>query len=307
MISIWSVIAIALIGLLAFFIFSSHSSNFHGWDWNFNFNGSSGSQTQYVDKSFAATDISEINVDAKSADVSFSKTQGDSIKVNIEGSSNSDKKDMYSVTQNGSTLQITQDYKPWGFIFFNFGMFNQRISITLPESYKKDLALNLTSGDITFNGDYTFGKASIYKTSGDLRADSLTSDTFTYKSTSGDINVSKLDAHYDLRSTSGDIKFDDLAGYGSINNISGNINCIISKLSGALDISAISGNVGITLPHDVSADISANTVSGDIDANGFDVSYSGRSRNHATAKIGSSPYNNVSVSLTSGNVNLSQN
>jgi DUF4097 and DUF4098 domain-containing protein YvlB len=301
MIAIWSVIALALIGILVFFIVCGH--NFNMSNWNFKFNGANSAQTQYVNKSFTAPDISEINVNAKSADVSFSKTQSDEIKVSITGSENSNSKDMYTVSQSGGVLQITQDYN-WGFSFFFFGPFNQHISITLPESYKKDLALKLTSGDITFNGDYTFGKADIYKTSGDLVAGSITADTFTLKSTSGDTSISKLNASYEIHSTSGDMKFDSLEGYGSIGSISGNIECNISKLSGAFGISATSGNINIGLSQSVGADIKADTTSGDVNAD-FAMSYSGR--NHATANVGSSPYNKLAVSVTSGNINFTQN
>lgn len=299
MIAIWSVIALVLIGLLVFFIIHGHGS---GWNWNWNSDDSDNNMTQYIDKSFASSDISEISLNASNADVSFSKTQGEDIKVSINGSGSSDSKDIFSVSQDGNTLKITQKYKSWTYFIHLFNS-SDRISITLPESYKKDLTLNVTSGDISFDGDYTFGKAEIYKTSGDLKADSLKAGTLKIKTVSGNISVSKLDAHYEISSTSGDMDFNGLAGYGSFSSVSGNLKCNVSELSGALDISAISGDVGVTLPKDADADIYASTTSGDINSD-FNMSYSGHNKNHAEATLGSPPYNKVSVSLTSGDIDF---
>jgi lia operon protein LiaG len=303
MIAVWSAIAIVLIGMLVTFIVLGKNLNLHNW--NYYFDGSNSAQTQYVDKSFKSSGVSEIAVNAASADVSFSKTQGDYIKVNIKGNGDSDSKDMYSVTQDGSTLKIVQKNNSWFGGLFHFGWFEQQIiSVTLPESYKKDLTLNITSGDVSFNGDYTFGKAGIYETSGDINAGSLTADTITLKTVSGEINVSKLDANYEIHSTSGEMKFGNLAGYGGISTISGDLSCYVSKLSGAFNVSAISGDMKIGIDSNVSADISANTTSGDI--HGIPMEYSGRGRSNATAQVGSSPYNKVAVSTVSGDVSFSR-
>jgi lia operon protein LiaG len=306
MIAIWSFIAAALIGLLVCFIVFGHSMNVFSWDWDFNFSNSETSQAQ-INKSFAMSGISEINVNAASADVNFSKSQGSEIKVNITGNSKDSKgKDTYSVSQNGSTLQVTQNHRWWSFFFFNFGQYNQRISITLPESYKKNLTLNLASGDITFNGDYTFKNVGIYETSGNFSAGTITADDLTLKETSGDMSVSKIDARYEIKSVSGDIKLGDLAGYGDISNVSGDIRCDISKLDGSLKLSEVSGDMQVGLSRDIGADISASTVSGDVSSN-FGMEYTGSGRHHASAKVGGSPYNEVSASLVSGDITFSQN
>jgi lia operon protein LiaG len=306
MITIWSVIALALIGVIVTFIVMG---GFHFSGWNFNFGGSTGKYTQFVDKSYDSSNINQIKLKVSSANVNFSKTQGTEIKVDIAGndvSSSSSDKDLYTVTQNGSDLEITQNYDWWRFAFFNFGGSNQRINITLPESYKKDLNLSLTSGDIKFDGDYTFANASIYKTSGDIISGAIKADNFTFQTTSGDANIAALDAKYDISSTSGDTKIGSLSGSGRIHSISGSMLLDVARLDGSLDISATSGDMTIGLDKAVNAEISGNATSGDINAN-FAMNYSGRGRNHASATIGTSPYNNISVSVISGDVTFNQN
>lgn len=322
MIAVWTVIALALIGLLVFFMGFGHGFGYGNWNWGWNhgFNYSdfvkpenqadakgsdNGKKIQIINKSFAVSDISNVSVNASSADVGFSQTQGDKIKVAVIDNTSPDAIKYYSVSQEGSTLKIAQKYRWLGLSFFNWGNYKQRIMITLPESYKKELNLNLTSGDIYFDGNYTFAKASVYKTSGDINGGSLTADTFRFQTTSGDINLKKIDANYDISSTSGDLQVGTLNGCGSVNAISGDITFNISKLTGALNVSGTSGDIDIGIANDIGADIKADTTSGDVNGN-FAMTYSGDDRNHATAAIGKSPYNNITVSTISGDINLNQ-
>ena len=203
-------------------------------------------------------------------------------------------------------LEITQKDNNW-FSFFNFGGVSQRISITLPESYKNDLTLNDATGDIDFDGNYTFKNAGIYNTTSDLSGGSIKADTLTLKTVTGDIDLSKIDAKYDISVTTGDMKVLALDGYGSINTITGDITADIGKLSGALNVSVITGDTTIGLSKNVGANISARATMGDINADNFAIQYSGRDRNNATAKVGKAPYNNIDASAITGDVTFSQN
>ena len=300
MIAFWSVITVILTSLLVSFILSGHFSN--PFRWNFNYSGPTGA-TKTTEKSFACDGIDKINLSVASADVSFSKSPDNNIRVTVEGTTDSQGNNLFDVAQSGSTIEITQKSRDWGFFLFYFGSVHNRVSIQLPESYKKDLSASLTSGDITFNGDYTFGNADIRKTSGDVNGGSITADTFTFKSTSGDSNLSKVCANYTISSISGDIKISDLEGHGSVNTTSGEFSCNISKLDGSFNYSAISGDAQIGIAKGIGANLSANTVSGDVSAN-FDLEYNGRGSHNATAKIGNSPYNSMSFSTTSGDIRL---
>lgn len=316
MIIVWSIIALILLGILMFFIIFTHSNKYNGWRWNYNMdwannnwsdknrsNNDSTSYSKNYEKSFSSDEIENIDVKTTSADINFVKGQGDKIGVKVE--SNNDGGGKISVSQNGSAILISQD-NSHDFWFFNFHSYTQRVTITLPDSYSKNIDLNLTSGDTDFAGSYKLSNLSVYKTSGDFRADTIKADAFTLKSTSGDLTISKLDSKFQVNSTSGDMSFDSLYGSGSISSISGNLTCGIKSLDGPLTISGTSGDVDLSLDHSVSADISANTTSGDIDS-GIPMTYSGYNRNHAKAKVGNGPYNTLSVSLLSGDVEINQN
>jgi hypothetical protein len=303
MICVWSVVALALIGLLVTLICLRGTSGRGGFNlWSWSAHPDSAQATQYADKSFPAAGINEISVNSTNADISFSQSSDKKIKVDITGVGGPKDKQAYTVAQSGSTLRITQNAKWWNFSLSLVN--NQRIAITLPKSYSNALTLNSTSGDITFKGGYAFSNASIYKTSGDLNGDAVKAGSFLLKTTSGDLNLSELDADYEIHSTSGDMQISRLDGHGSISNISGDGTFGVQKLTGALSISSTSGDYQLKLAKSVGARITAHTASGEVNA-GFPMRYSGDDRHGATDLFGRSPYNNIDVSLLSGDVSFS--
>jgi lia operon protein LiaG len=303
---IWSCVAVAFTGLLIFFIAGGHGYNgLFNWKWSGSFN--SGPVTVLASKTVPVSDISTINLKASSANVNFTHSQGSDIDVQVQGNSNSNTKNMYSITSDGGELTVTQNFNPLSGFPFNFGSLNQTINITLPDSYSKDLTCDLTSGDINFDGDYTFDRADIKQVSGDVGGGTIKANSLTLNSTSGDLRLSGINAgSYDISNVSGDISVSSLSGAGSVGTTSGDLRFGIASLTGACSVSATSGDINIGIAKGVSADVGANTQWGDVNTN-FPVEYSGRNRNNATGKVGNGPYNSLNVSVTSGNITINQN
>lgn len=293
MIIVWSVIALILIAIFVFFFAWQHS--------NFSFNDNDTTGNTIVEKTFSVGDISKINVNVSSSDINFVQTQGNDINVKIQSSKK--RKDMFSVENNGGELEINQKTSI-NFFFFNWWWNQNKITISLPASYSKDLALVLASGDLKIRGNYSFGDVSIKHTSGDISGDNIKANSINIKSTSGDMNFSSLDAaSIDISNTSGDETINSFSGSGSIHSISGELHLDVEKLTGALDVSATSGNVNIGIAKNISAEITGKTVSGNVNTN-FPVMSS--SERQISGKVGSGPYNSVSVNVVSGNIGINQ-
>lgn len=302
----WSLIALALIALLVFFITCGRGYNglFHG-NWSGSFN--SGPVAVLTSKTVPVSDISAININASSADVNFTHSQGSNIEMQIQGNSGSNSKNMFSITSDGGVLAITQNFNPLSGFPFIFGSSNHTINITLPDSYSKDLTCNLTSGDINFGGNYTFGRANIKQVSGNIGGGSIKADSLTLNSTSGDLRLSGINAgSYKISSISGDLSVSSISGAGSVDTTSGDLRFGLTSLTGACNVSTTSGDINIGIAKGVSAQIGANANWGNIKTN-FPAEYSGRNRNNATAKVGSGPYNPLNVSVTSGDITINQN
>lgn len=309
LIAVWCAIAAVLIVLLVLLI----SFRGAGTGWNFNFSGwpvsvsDTAPRPVEISKSFAQPGIKSIDVEMKSADVEFSKAQGDEIGVKISGRlpENADKDNIFTVEQSGDTLRIVENSLPVDISFFNWNSYSQRVSIELPQSYASELTMALTSGDVRFSGDYSFSNLDITQTSGDITADGLSAPTLDFRKTSGDTDISSLSGDVTVQSTSGDFEVGELSGSGSIHSLSGDLSLGIAKLGGDFDVGVTSGDVRLSLKRDISAAVDADATSGSINAD-FPLSYSGMGRHHATATLGSSPKNSVTVQMTSGDVQLSQ-
>jgi lia operon protein LiaG len=296
LIAVWSVIAIILIGVLVSFISTESKHGSFNWSFVWSFDKPDETQTHTIDKSFNLSDIDEINISSQNADINFTQSQDDLIKVNIPKSDGN----KINVSQDGSTLNIDQHRNSFFTVFYITN--RSTINIAVPEKYEKDISINSKSGDISLNGNYTFSKAFINKASGDLMADSITADTFSMKTASGDADISNLSAEYDIDSASGDITVESLSGNGDLRMVSGNLNVDIAKLDGELKIETVSGESNIDFAKDVNAEISTGSVSGEVKSD-FDMNFSGK---NGSGTIGNSPYQKVKISTVSGDINLTQ-
>jgi len=88
-------------------------------------------------------------------------------------------------------------------------------------------------------------------------------------SVSGDVSVKDVTGKVHAASVSGDVNVGGINGSVNASSVSGDVNVEINGLEGMDDMkfSAVSGDVKVTLPSNLDADVDISTLSGDIDTN----------------------------------------
>ncbi|NUR69643.1 MAG: DUF4097 family beta strand repeat protein [Hamadaea sp.] len=102
--------------------------------------------------------------------------------------------------------------------------------------------------------------------SGDVRLAGLTAPARVH-TTSGDVRISEMHADkLDVEATSGDLTFEDISiGTLSAATVSGDVRAVYTTSPASLEISAVSGDVNVTLPRDGTAyQVHLESTSGDL-------------------------------------------
>ncbi len=209
-ISLLSVIAIALVGLLSFLLVGG--TRYH-WKWNFK-----KEQNRIYEQTYSVLELEQINVDVKSTDITVKPSQDDKVHITIYGEK---EEEATSILENNQ-LTITKNSKNhfcFGFCFVN----NNEIVLSIPTEINTTLNFKTTSGDIwvddlknvvlnaeTSSGEIEFGtvrSANLKTQSGDVEGENM-EHAIVYTS-SGDIHLASTIGHVDLKTSSGDIKLND--------------------------------------------------------------------------------------------------
>lgn len=287
---IWSVIIIALIGLLVFLF----NSNNVGVNWFHNEDSSKYSQN--FTQTYASSDVNQVLLGLSNADIVINKANTDEIKVDVKNNT----KNKITCSKNGSSVEVTQESQP--FAIFGFSFFsNNTVTVTVPDNYSKELILKTSSGDIKVTGDYDLEKFSSSSSSGSFWADDVKSPTIDIDASSGDIRAKKLSGDCTVKSSSGTIKIDNINGKGSFRTSSGDIYTGFETLTGDVDLNASSGTIRMGINDDADCVIDMSTSSGDINSN-YETS---GSRKYKTAKIGAGSYK-VNIGTSSGDISLTK-
>ena len=221
-------------------------------------------------------DFEKINVETKSLDVKFVKSQSDEVNVKIYDKKNNDA----TVNVDNNTLNIVSKNESNCFGFcFNY---KSEIVISLPEK-DYDVIINGTSSDIS--SEINLGNVDIKLTSGDIKLNET--NICNIKVKSGDVNINNVNK-LDLESTSGDVKIGSIneslnietkSGDININELNLNTNSKINVTSGDININKVlsniyfdtkvkSGDVKIgNNDRHAEVELSINTISGDIRVN----------------------------------------
>jgi len=169
--------------------------------------------------------------------------------------------------------------------------------------------LNTASGNIQVNA--CFDDIKIQSASGSVNLTApcvTTAKTLTVCTVSGNANVSCYKAEeFSLHSVSGKTTCDGISGKGKISVTSGSVDVRYSEWNADLDISAISGNIGITLPESSGIEVKFDGISGSLRT---DIGMSkGQFMNFGkgtSGTLGGENCHKLNVSLTSGKVQVAQ-
>ena len=196
--------------------------------------------TYQVEESF-----SNIRIEGAECDVRLVPSQtGACTVVCSEGKNIS-----HTVAVDGDTLKITRtDGRKW---YERIGIYWGSMSVTvyLPERAYGDLSLKNLSGDITVPGDFTFSRAEVHSTSGEIEYAAATDRELTLKTTSGDLTVRDLTAGaLDVRSTSGEAEISNVTADSlTAATTSGDVVIRSAGISGDAAIETVSGEIELEL------------------------------------------------------------
>ena len=173
----------------------------------------------------------------------------------------------------------------------------------------QELVLNTASGNININA--YFENVKIQSASGCIilsNPEKATAKTLSVCTVSGNAEITGYKAEeYNLHSVSGVTKYNSASGKGKIAVTSGCVDVAYEDWNDDLDISAISGNINISLPENAGMDLKFDGVSGSIRTDiGAEKGKFMNLGKGTSGVFGGENSHSVKVSLTSGNVVIGQ-
>jgi DUF4097 and DUF4098 domain-containing protein YvlB len=184
---------------------------------------------------------SVISVKSISGDIKINGTTGSTIHV--KAVKKGEDKDKVQVIENSSAnrLELRSEYAPNCHCNASIEYF---IDVPGSVDYVFD-ALDTASGDVSVAG---------------------VKGTVKTHSASGDIVAHQITGKLEISTASGDVKLDHINGSVSAKSVSGDVEVNLEKLSGTdpLNFESVSGDVAISAPSSLDAELDLKTVSGDM-------------------------------------------
>jgi hypothetical protein len=295
-------VGLAILGVL---IYSLMFGSMPGW--NFTGFGSRDSSTLelVVDKSFSAADISEVKIDLASDDCNVYTAADNSFTVRHYVRDIPESR-FVSAKVDGGALKISSGIGN----AFSFGISINReslVEIYVPEGWRGKLDTDVTSGSVTLEDAFEYTELALHTTSGEILSGyPLKAEEAEIDVTSGSIRLTGgLEAgEYKLKTTSGEIDVDErLTGSGRIEVTSGSVNLFGVEIAKRLSVDVSSGDVEMELAGDPGLEFTARKTSGDIETY-FDIG--DNDRHNYSATIGSAPYKELDIEVTSGSIRITQ-
>ena len=320
-------LAVIAIGLIAFLSRMSkntlHKEENTNFDFSFNLGSSIGKMLK--EEQVNSTGIEKIRLDFDSADIEVTATDEKVIRV-IESSNKPLKKhELFTLTNQNGILEIIKGERITHIPFLNFGFQQHKIELFIPKSYRGDLDIVTSSGDISALSELKLNNITTQQASGDLQIDyPLEGRNFNSNLASGDVAIKHLECNkYTIGVASGDIDVDYLKGSGAIEASSGDItigtlsgekysidassgDINLQGVSGTGEVHANSGDITVKLSENISLEMDAKCISGDIEGD-IDIEYKNKKGSEATAAVGEAPYAKLTINTNSGDITVNKN
>lgn len=275
---------------------------------------------EIFDEEYQSDHVDTIRFDLTSANVKIYRTDSDMIRVVYEGpEKEADDSAVYVTSSEASISVIQESSSEW----FQWNI-TRRVTMYIPVSFEGDFVLECSSGDVTIDGVQTFSEfeskllsgnltadnltcenAVISSSSGDIRIDSLTAETYSVKLLSGNLSTNTMSGKGNISLTSGDISIDEYFGGGEIKTLSGNVKIFICEVKENIDINVTSGDVRVELCEGIALRCDFKVTSGDIRTS-FGESNENIVGESLFTEIGNNPIYNFAISTISGNIEVTQ-
>ena len=191
--------------------------------------------TKEVTKEYVLEDsFSKIDVDVVTADLTFKPSEDDKTKVvSVE----KEKIHHTAKVSNDALVIREQDDRKFYEKWFGF-IGRMKLTVYLPESTYSELKIEVTTGDILAEDNFTFDKQNIKSTTGNVKFTNVTGSNATIKVTTGSIilNNYNLSGSLDVDTTTGDFNFDNVkCNYAKLHTTSGDYKLNDLIVTGDLD------------------------------------------------------------------------
>jgi len=194
---------------------------------------------QDLQKNYPLADGGRISIASVSGDISVTGYNGTTVQVSA-----------YREGRDANAVEIIDESSGNSVVFRvqypREGSYDAsvRFAVQVPQHSRYQFnSLTTASGDIEVTG-----------VAGDLNA----------KTASGDLTISQVEGTVNVSTASGDVRVLDVAGLVSARTASGDVEATLTRVegSGQLSFSSASGDVTVTVPAQISADVEMSTASG---------------------------------------------
>lgn len=214
------------------------------------------------EKRFELKNVKELSLETSSIDIYVREADGNELTVELEGSG-AGKADIYGENRGDGQLFIEAKQRQRFSVDFNF-FANTKLIVYLPESYKNQLSIKTSSGDVTVSGERNFSSLQIVTSSGDVKKLAGSFDDFHFRSSSGDLAVSKLVVNKaTFQTSSGDLLLKDFQGELEGSTSSGDARIEYAHANDDVRWNSSSGDLLLQIP-EPSYTMELSTSSGDL-------------------------------------------
>lgn len=277
------------------------------------------SSTLANELTFSLEDISEVTISYDEETVTFHESENGELIIKEYMTEHKRRYDA-KAEQSSHSIKISEGGKP----FFKNG-FSRYVEVYLPASYRENLIVTTTDGDIdiselemtlnTLRIDSTAGAVKLgavqaqniqlSTTSGVLEVDRLEADTIRVDTTSGNFSCHTLDGNMTYTTTSGNGNIQSATGSGSYKaNNSGKLNVAYAEVTGDLSFYNKNDSIHVTLPADLEFEFQATTKNGSVTTNFQEsISMDGRT---TSGTVGEHPTVTVKAETNNGDIEVTQ-
>lgn len=272
----YNIVKIVLLSIILFLLCGFFVSlMIYGGEWNSLIFKTGDKMNKVMENDYNVSDVKTIESNLREADITFSYSNTDQIKVVVY-----DKKDdtKVNVSLNDGVLRISFDGP---FICFGFCYYERKVEVYLPDNFDGNLDLTSASGDVTIS-NFPNSNVKVKTASGDVQINEA--NKVEVKTASGDvdifeantINVSTISGDVEINSaneiigstTSGDVEISEIKEVIDFTSVSGEIDIIHANLIKNSKLSTVSGDIEIESLNPIY--VSTKTTSGDVMVRGDD-------------------------------------
>lgn len=268
---------------------------------------------------FSLDEITDLTVSYDDEDVSFFSSGGNTLVVK-EYMTVNESRCYARVRQNKNSIHISEGKKP---IFKN--NFSRRIEVFLPKSYKKNLMVTTSDGNVDMSDiilhvsslriDSTSGtvqvnfadaeKIHLSSTSGNLKLGQIKARIIVLETTSGNVTCSKVNGNVTYTSTSGNAQFKSAVGSGSYKaGNSGRLSVSYTEVTGDLFLFNKNDNIELALPAELEFEFEAAAKNGTVSTSFLEPEVIDGGT--ASVTVGNNPTVEVKVETRNGNIEVTQ-